>query len=247
MKVVLINAKAEHGKNEFANELKKILEDKNKVVVIDSFAKYLKGYATTLGYDVIKKTSECRSFLQRLGNDVIKEELNYKSFHARRLAEDFQILTKVANIDFFLVPDLRMLDEVSSMRAMFGNDVITINIERIGYENSLNSEQKAHSSEHGLDGFIFDMKYEIEEGLNNVHKAAKNFEKKISRDIKKEFTTIEAIEYLTNYPKATFNRVNDIDFTIFKGSYGDCMYEIGKIIRPFPVFNYIQDLWVLNE
>ena len=49
-----------------------------------------------------------------------------------------------------------------------------------------------------------------------------------------------------------FSRVGDKDFKIFKGSYGNLMYKIDNStndsIRPLPIFNYMQDKWVMiNE
>ena len=49
-----------------------------------------------------------------------------------------------------------------------------------------------------------------------------------------------------------FSRVGDKEFKIFKNSYGNLMYKIenstNDSIRPLPIFNYMQDKWVmLNE
>jgi hypothetical protein len=44
-----------------------------------------------------------------------------------------------------------------------------------------------------------------------------------------------------------FKRVNDAKFKLFKGSYGDLMYELNDTIRPLPIFLYMQDEWELVE
>ena len=48
-----------------------------------------------------------------------------------------------------------------------------------------------------------------------------------------------------------FYRVGDKAFKIFKGSYGDLMYKIenstNNSIRPLPIFNYMQDKWVMID
>ena len=48
-----------------------------------------------------------------------------------------------------------------------------------------------------------------------------------------------------------FYRVGDKDFKIFKGSWGDLMYKIenstNNTTRPLPIFNYINDRWVLDN
>ena len=49
-----------------------------------------------------------------------------------------------------------------------------------------------------------------------------------------------------------FSRVGDKNFKIFKSSYGNLIYKIdnstNSSIRPLPIFNYMQDKWVMiNE
>lgn len=48
-----------------------------------------------------------------------------------------------------------------------------------------------------------------------------------------------------------FYRLGDKDFKVFKGSYGGLMYKIGNsannLIRPLPIFNYMQDKWVMID
>lgn len=65
-----------------------------------------------------------------------------------------------------------------------------------------------------------------------------------------EFTIYQVIAFLNKHKNKDrkFSRVNDNKFTIFKGSYGDLMYKLNDIIRPLPIFLYIQDKWILlNE
>ena len=48
-----------------------------------------------------------------------------------------------------------------------------------------------------------------------------------------------------------FSRVGDNKFKIFKGSYGNLLYKIenstNNSIRPLPIFNYMQDKWVIID
>ena len=64
-----------------------------------------------------------------------------------------------------------------------------------------------------------------------------------------EFTLYQVIAFLNRYENRNrkFKRLNDEKFIIFKGSYGDCMYEINNIIRVLPIFLYIQDKWKLID
>ena len=88
-KIILISGKAESGKDTLATYLKEKLEANGEKVVIDRFAKYIKGYLKDYySWDGVTKDQFIRTKLQQLGTDIIKEKLNYKSFHAKRLAED---------------------------------------------------------------------------------------------------------------------------------------------------------------
>ena len=65
--------------------------------------------------------------------------------------------------------------------------------------------------------------------------------------MKKSLNLLEVIEILNRNNDLIFKRINDEKFKIFKGNYGDLMLKLGDIIRPLPLFNYMQDLWTLDE
>ena len=65
------------------------------------------------------------------------------------------------------------------------------------------------------------------------------------------YQVIAILSQIENKDKV-FSRVGDNKFKIFKGSYGDLIYKIenstNKSTRPLPIFNYMQDKWVMiNE
>jgi len=154
-KIILLSGKAEAGKNTLADYLKERLEAKGNKVIIDAFAKYIKGYLKDYyGWDGTSKDKQWREKIQLLGTDKIKEQLNYKSFHARRLAEDFQIVAD--DFDYMIVSDTRFQDEVHTMKAMFPNECISVRINRYDHQNRLTEEQRKHRSECDLDNFKFD-------------------------------------------------------------------------------------------
>ena len=69
-----------------------------------------------------------------------------------------------------------------------------------------------------------------------------------------ELTLYQVIAILNNIETKdkVFQRVGDKDFKILRSSYGNIMYKIdsfdNKVIRPLPIFNYMQDKWVMiNE
>lgn len=153
--IILISAKAQHGKDIFAELLKNKLVSKENKVIIDHFAKYIKGYLKDYyEKDTTIKDEFTRTKLQILGTEIIKEKLNYKSFHAKRLTEDFQIVQD--DFDCFLVPDTRFPDEIYLFKAMFPNQVTTVRIYRDGVIGGLTNEQLKHKSEIALDDFSFD-------------------------------------------------------------------------------------------
>ena len=154
-KIILISGKAQHGKDTFAELLERELHQKGYSIVVDRFAKYIKGYLRDYyKWDGVTKDEQIRQKLQTLGTERIKENLNYKSFHAKRLTVDFQIVQD--DFDYFLVPDTRFPDEIYTFKAMFPNEVVTLRIERDGFTGGLTEEQLQHKSEIGLDDFKFD-------------------------------------------------------------------------------------------
>lgn len=64
-----------------------------------------------------------------------------------------------------------------------------------------------------------------------------------------EFTLYQVISFL-NRPEnmdRVFKRVNDEKFKVWRGAYGDIRMELNDIIRPLPIFNYLQDKFILEE
>lgn len=175
-KIILISGLARSGKDTSADYIKDVLESKTNKVVIDRFAKYIKGYLKNYyNWDGITKDEEIREKLQQLGTEKIKEELNYKSFHAKRLSEDFQIVQD--DFDYFLVPDTRFPDEIYIMKAMFGDNMVkTLRIERQkDFTGGLSDEHLQHKSETALNNFTFDEVIYNIGNLNDLYKKLDNY------------------------------------------------------------------------
>lgn len=173
-KIILISAKAEYGKDTVAEYMKQQLENQGYKVVIDRFAKYIKSYLKDyFEWDGVTKNEFIRQKLQILGTEIIKEKLNYKCFHAKRLAEDFQINEDY--IDYFIVSDTRFPDEIRYIQAMFPNQVETIRITRSNYKSKLTEEQLNHKSEIALDDFKFDYYIKNESDLNALYRQVDNY------------------------------------------------------------------------
>lgn len=158
-KVVLISGKAEHGKTTFANILRDILVSEGYRVVITRYAYYLKDLATRYCSWDGNKDETGRRLLQQLGTDIIRQKLNKPNFHVGRICEDIEICQNY--VDYVIIDDTRFENEVYYPKAMFGDKVVSIRVNRVNedltpYNSSLTDEQKKHLSEVSLDNFNFD-------------------------------------------------------------------------------------------
>ena len=147
MKIFVISGKAETGKNKVATLLKEIYEQKNKKTVNVAYASYLKEYAKNiLNWDG-NEESKPRDFLQYLGIDIIKNQIDNKML-IRRIIEDIKVYSNY--FDVVTISDARFKEEIEDIKNIF-HDVITIHI--LEKENSLTEVQKNHITEIALDGY----------------------------------------------------------------------------------------------
>jgi len=153
-KLILISGKAGCGKNQFADYIKEYLESQNQRVVITAFARHIKSLCKEyLGWNG-EKTDYWRSVLQRIGTDVIRNEMRDVNFHVNRMCKDILILFD--EFDYFIVPDTRFPNECELPKSNFGsNKVIDVRLVRPNYESNLTFEQQQHESETALDDYKF--------------------------------------------------------------------------------------------
>lgn len=166
-KIILLSAKAEHGKTEVAKILRNFLENKGFRVTFAPFASYLKFICKEhYGWNG-KKDEQGRSILQHVGTNVI-----------RKRRPDFWVNTTLQFIDafeeefdYFISDDVRFDNEVNGVRnSRF--ESIAIKVNRLNFENSLTEEQRQHPSETALDDFDgFDYYVESESGKHNLETA----------------------------------------------------------------------------
>jgi hypothetical protein len=163
----MISGKAESGKDTTAQILKEKLEAEGKKVAILHFAKYIKDYLRDyMGWNG-EKTDEWRTLLQKLGTEVIKQDLKMPNFHVNRVVEDIQILEKLG-FEYFIIPDTRFKNEVYYTLAKFPYDTISVRVHRLNFENSLSDEQRNHPSECDLDDFNFDYNIYVQNGVDHL-------------------------------------------------------------------------------
>lgn len=150
MKVILISAKAQHGKDTSALILKEIYEAENKRVLIAHYADLLKYICKTFFNWNGEKDDYGRTLLQQVGTNIVCAK-----------QPDFWVdfIISILNLfddswDIVIIPDCRFVNEVEKMRANF--DTTLIRVIRPDFDNGLSETQKQHPSETALDNFDFD-------------------------------------------------------------------------------------------
>lgn len=70
--------------------------------------------------------------------------------------------------------------------------------------------------------------------------------------MEQKYTTIQVIGMLGVHPKIRFARYSDLRFIIHRGSKGDLLFNLETKSDEFriknkvlPLYNYMQDLWVI--
>ena len=175
-KIILFSGKAENGKTTAAELLKDILESEGQSVVITRYAYYLKDLAKRYCNWDGQKDEAGRRLLQVLGTDIIRQKLNKPNFHVGRICEDIEICQDY--IDYVIIDDARFPNEVYYPKAMFGDKVVSVRVNRKNHKSSLTSEQQKHISEIALDDFNFDFKIEAED-INSLYSAIEELITKI--------------------------------------------------------------------
>lgn len=151
MKVILLSAKAQHGKDQSATFLNEIIERDGKKVLITHYADLLKYICSTYFDWDGKKDDKGRSILQYVGTDVIRKQ--NPDYWVNFIASFLKLFE--SEWDYVLIPDTRFPNEIEVMED-FGFNVWSVRINRTDFENSLTDEQRKHPSETALDKYNFD-------------------------------------------------------------------------------------------
>lgn len=154
MKVIAISGKAEHGKDETARIIKKILEEDGKKVAIMHFGDVLKFVLKEyFNWNGIKD-EHGREILQHIGTEVARK--NVSNPWGKILTIIIESVS--SEFDTIIIADTRMLEEIQIMQNTFGHHAFFIRVNRVNedyspYENTLTEEQRAHRSETELDEY----------------------------------------------------------------------------------------------
>ncbi len=166
--IVLLSGKARSGKNTVINYLKDELEKQGIKTTELMIAKTIKDYAKEhFGWDGREETKP-RTFLQDIGNHI-RFDLNMPNLLIERCCQDANILSEY--IPTIFVSDCRFRQELAFFKAYFPDNLLTIRLEREGYESELDEKQRNHITEIDLDG-VTDWDYIISSpsGVDELYK-----------------------------------------------------------------------------
>lgn len=148
-KVIVISGKARAGKDTTAVLMKELYEKSGKSVIVLQFSSTIKDYAKIITDWDGSDESKPREFLQVLGTDIIRKNIDEK-FFIKRMIQD--ILVYSYFYDVVIISDVRFKFEIESIRNSFQN-VVSINVKRPLYDAGLTIKQESHPSEVDLDNY----------------------------------------------------------------------------------------------
>lgn len=165
MKLYLLVGKARSGKDTVAEFIRKYYDTSHpdlKVINL-ALAFYLKEYAKNIcNWDGSDETKP-RDFLQYLGTDIIRKEID-PLFFIHRTLEDISIYARF--FDVLTISDIRFPLEVELIKEKYP-DAKVLFIERSASLNVLTEEQRNHETESSLEDFCsYDFKIENEQDLS---------------------------------------------------------------------------------
>lgn len=164
-KIFMLAGKARNGKDTTGGFIKEYYEELGKKVSILQLSYPLKYYAgIVLGWDGSEETKP-REFLQKLGTDVIRGQIDEK-FLIKRLIDDIRVLSYFC--DIIVVTDVRMPLEFEEVAKAFDN-VKKVLVERPNFESSLSGQEQKHITETALDSYSgYDYKLQNDGTLDDL-------------------------------------------------------------------------------
>ena len=148
-KIYMVCGKARHGKDTLASYMSEEFKNEGKSTIILHFSSYIKQYAKMISNWDGSEESKPRELLQVLGTDVIRNKID-ELFFINRIKQDIKVYSYF--FDVVIIADTRLEVEINEIRNSF-EDVSVIHIFRPKFEEELNSKQKKHRTETGLDHF----------------------------------------------------------------------------------------------
>ena len=170
--ILLISAKAQHGKDTFASAFKEEAKNKSEyrtlIIKYGDILKYVcKEYFNWNG----EKDEVGRQILQQVGTNLCRN--NNSDVWVNCVIEIVKGLQ--TEYDFVCIPDVRFPNEITAWESTdfftFTVRLTRVNEDGILFDNGLTEEQKQHPSEIALDNYRFN--YEIyNQNINDINAAA---------------------------------------------------------------------------
>ena len=147
MRIFLIAGKAGSGKNEVAKLIKEYYIYKLEECAITSYSKYIKNFALELTNWDGTERNKPRDFMQRLGDDMRKNDPN---FLVSNMIKDITIYQKY--VENVVISDVRMPNEIEEIKNSFENVYAFYIVNQFG-SSKLTIEQQSHITEVALEDY----------------------------------------------------------------------------------------------
>ena len=147
MRIFLIAGKAGSGINEVAKLIKEYYIYKLEECAITSFSKYIKNFALELTNWDGTESNKPRDFMQRLGDDMRKNDPN---FLVSNMIKDITIYQKY--VENVVISDVRMPNEIEEIKNSFENVYAFYIVNQFG-SSKLTIEQQSHITEVALEDY----------------------------------------------------------------------------------------------
>ena len=147
MRIFLIAGKAGSGKNEVAKLIKEYYIYKLEECAITSYSKYIKNFALELTNWDGTESNKPRDFMQRLGDDMRKNDPN---FLVSNMNKDITIYQKY--VENVVISDVRMPNEIEEIKNSFENVYAFYIVNQFG-SSKLTIEQQSHITEVALEDY----------------------------------------------------------------------------------------------
>ena len=147
MRIFLIAGRAGSGKNEVAKLIKEYYIYKLEECAITSYSKYIKNFALELTNWDGTESNKPRDFMQRLGDDMRKNDPN---FLVSNMIKDITIYQKY--VENVVISDVRMPNEIEEIKNSFDNVYAFYIVNQFG-SSKLTIEQQSHITEVALEDY----------------------------------------------------------------------------------------------